>query len=103
MSRRSVWLLEALVTAAVIAGVVYAANFRYARPLVDPAPPIPDYVVQSIIAYCGTAIVAIVAVGLTVLVVRRPSPRRAFAIWIAVAIVGTGVTVVTAAFVAAAP
>ena len=102
MSRRSVWILEGLVTAAVIAGIVCTANFRYARPLVDPAPPTPDYVLQPTLAYSGIAIVAIVAAILTILITRHPSPRRASAIWVAVAIVGTGLTAVIAAFVTAA-
>ena len=38
MSNRSVWVFESVVTALVVLGLIYVASFRYARPLVDPAP-----------------------------------------------------------------
>lgn len=103
MSRRSVWIIESLVTALVAVGLVYAANFRYAQPLVLPAPPTPDYAIQASIAYGGIALVLLVGAVLTLSLSRRPTRSASSVAGVATAIVATGIIVTTVAFLAAAP
>jgi hypothetical protein len=103
MSRRSIWAIESVVTLLVALGLIYAANFRYARPLVDPAPPTPDYALQASIAYFGIAGVAIVAALLTAALARRPTPHPSSAAGVAATIVASGIVVIVIAFTVAAP
>ena len=98
MSNGSVWVFESVVTALVVLGLIYVASFRYARPLVDPAPPPPDYALQATIAYVGAGLVSILAVLLTLLLTRRPTPRFSSALGVAAIIVASGVGVVVVAF-----
>ncbi|QTX05794.1 hypothetical protein [Agromyces archimandritae] len=99
MSKRAAWVFESAVTALVVLGLVYVANVRYARPLVDPAPPPPDYALQEVIAFIGAGIVSILAVLLTLLLTRRPRPRFSSVLGVAAIIAACGIGVAVVAFV----
>lgn len=102
MSARSVWVVELAVTALVISALIYVASFRYARPLVDPAPPPPDYALQAAIAFTGAGLVFVLAVLLTLSVTRRPALRFSSAFSVATIIVGSGLVVAVVALLASA-
>ncbi|UIN30886.1 hypothetical protein [Microbacterium binotii] len=102
-SRRwSVWVLELVATALVISGLIYVAGFRYARPLVDPAPLPPNYGMQAAIAYGGAGVVLILAVVLTLFITRRPQPRFSVAVGVAAIVAASGILVAVVAFLVSA-
>ncbi len=97
MSRVKAWIAISVATVAAIFVLFLVAGLRFSLPLVDPAPPAPDYALQAAIAYVGAG-----AVGVTGIIagfaVHRGVQRRGRAVLIGIACV---VTVCVAAVVAA--
>lgn len=76
LSKNAAWIAVIVCSAVVIAALVYVAAFRYALPLVYPAPPEPDYMLQAFIAWIGCAGVALVG-GITgVAAHKQPTQRK---------------------------
>lgn len=73
--KNAAWIAVIVCSAGVIAALVYVDAFRYALPLVYPAPPEPDYMPQALIAWIGCAGVA-VAGGITGVAAHTPPTQR---------------------------
>ncbi|MDQ1124501.1 hypothetical protein [Microbacterium trichothecenolyticum] len=62
MSNPKAWIAILIATLAAVIALVAVAAMRFPIPLVDPAPPTPDYGLQAAIAYTGCG--AVVLTGL---------------------------------------
>lgn len=99
MSRVKAWIAISAATVAAIVVLFLIAGLRYSLPLVDPAPPAPDYALQATIAYVGAG--AVGATGIIAgLAVHRGIQRRARAALIGIlCIVAVCIVAVIAALV----
>lgn len=92
-------MLELLVLAAVVLGLVAVANYRVDVP---PVSPTPDYALQSAIAFGGIGIATVVAVAGTILIPRRAPVPTGRASGLAAVTLMTGGIAVLLAFVLSA-
>lgn len=76
MSTRSSWIVSTLVAIVTIAVLLWVATYRFASPLVAPAPPTPDYALQAAIAIAGAVLVALAYVVTGVTAARSSAHRR---------------------------
>lgn len=97
MSRVKACIAISVATVAAIVVLFLVAALRFSLPLVDPAPPAPDYTLQAVIAYVGAGVVG--ATGITAgLAVHRGVQRQGRAVLVSILCV---VAVCVAAVVAA--
>lgn len=90
MRSATAWFLIAAMTVVSLLFLALVATFRFAIPLIDPAPPPPDYGVQAAVAFVsmGTALAGGIGAGFHAS--RHPRERAVIVGWAGVALlIGT--------------
>lgn len=102
MRTSTAWLLIAAMTAVSLLVLGVVMTYRFAIPLVDPAPPTPDYGIQALVAGVSMLVALGGGVGAGVYASRHESIRGKVVGWVAVAMLTGTVLGMILAFVLSA-
>ncbi len=102
MRKSTAWWLIAAMTAVSLIALGLVMTYRFATPLVDPAPPTPDYGVQALVAGVTMAATAAGGLGAGVYATKREAARGRIVGWTAAAMLAGTVLGAVLAFVLSA-
>ncbi|WP_315638328.1 MULTISPECIES: hypothetical protein [Microbacterium] len=102
MRTSTAWGLIAAMTAVSLVALGVVMTYRFATPLVDPAPPTPDYRVQALVAGVTMAAVVVGGLGAGVYATKRQVARGRVVGWTAAAMLAGTVLGAVLAFVLSA-
>lgn len=103
MGRPAAWVIIGATVAVLVAGVLTVANYRFVVAPVDPPRPLPDYAVQTAVAWITVAAVGIVGIVVGAVAGRRVQGRAAAVGQGVAALVALALAGAIAAFVLSAP
>lgn len=75
MTKTASWIVSIVVAVITVGFLLWVASYRFAVPLVDPAPPPPDYPLQGAIAYAGCGVVLVTFILTRILASRSEHGR----------------------------
>lgn len=81
MRIRTVWLILSAVVLLCVLALIYVGTFRFSSPLIDPAPPTPDYGVQAVVATISVVATLVAGLGAAIYASRRPQLRGRVVAW----------------------
>lgn len=102
MRTSTVWFLITAMTVVSVAVLAFVMTYRFAIPLVDPAPPVPDYGLRALIAGITMAAAVAGGIGAGVYASTRERDRRRIVGWTAAALLLGTVLGTILAFVSSA-